>query len=301
MSRLLFLKPASFITGSLSWVPEPRAQDRFNAIRDYYMPMREAGIEANLKGPYWFGAGDTEGANYPIDEKGPESYITVNGALYRVTAPLKAYSLAARANSQRFEVRDGDLAPADYDHVGGAHNRSELSAERKFTLGQDIHIAYSQRIEQPIDISDFAMLGQIHHGENPADVAGISPPFSSVLLPGSPDFLRISKRSTTDNPVATTTPPSTTLWDGSPDFGNVVHWKFTLNFHPTAGAIHIWRNGVHIVNQPSIGLGWPGDTGPYWKYGIYRLDLPETLAVTYWNMECTTDDLSDRILNPLPV
>ena len=76
------------------------------------------------------------------------------------------------------------------------------------------------------------------------------------------------------------------------------HRVFQIRFDQTGkGIIKVWINGQQIVD-------YSGDTGLsatqfyYWKFGIYRSQAPEYVAVRFANMTIGTVDLSSKITSP---
>jgi polysaccharide lyase-like protein len=79
------------------------------------------------------------------------------------------------------------------------------------------------------------------------------------------------------------------------------HRVFHLKFDQAGkGFVKVWINGAQIVD-------YSGNTGVsttqyyYWKFGIYRSQAPEYVAVRYANMTIGTADLSARIAKPVPI
>lgn len=70
------------------------------------------------------------------------------------------------------------------------------------------------------------------------------------------------------------------------------------------GQISLWVDGKLIYEGTNIAMGYTnGSDAGYMKFGIYRTRITSTrttrTAVQYANMEISTSDLTDRILNPL--
>ena len=80
---------------------------------------------------------------------------------------------------------------------------------------------------------------------------------------------------------------------------------FNYKADPTGAdsALKVWLNSELVVDLANVPLGMPDSTGHYWKNGVYRDPATATdiLAIRYANMEMGSIDLSDRILNPLPL
>jgi len=47
----------------------------------------------------------------------------------------------------------------------------------------------------------------------------------------------------------------------------------------------MWRNGKRVLNYRGPG-GYNDDEGPFFKYGIYRNDVPETYVIYFDEYRC---------------
>jgi hypothetical protein len=65
------------------------------------------------------------------------------------------------------------------------------------------------------------------------------------------------------------------------------------------GACEVWMDGVKVVNLPTTNIGYNDLIGPYWKFGVYRAAVADTLVVEYANMEIGATSLLSRVTSPL--
>jgi len=197
----------------------------------------------------------------------------------------------------RFEVRAGDNWKHDTDF---SRNRAELKSDTAQPLGQDVWFSYQMNIHGgPASTARFCLLGQFHHSNDPWDIGG-SPPFAINLYPQT-NTLRFIKRYTADR--KTTTTIDTVMYETPPIRRDrwmhiVGHIVFGWNGD---GTVELWLDGRKIVDLPHTSIGYNDMVGPYWKFGIYRGQAPETLVVEYANMELGSASLLDRVGHPLPV
>ena len=78
--------------------------------------------------------------------------------------------------------------------------------------------------------------------------------------------------------------------------GHTYSMKIDMNLSSdNSGYLHIWRDGVEIVNYNGpIGYG----DATYWKEGIYRTNAAETMAVDYSNLKIVTPTLTQVLTIP---
>lgn len=200
-------------------------------------------------------------------------------------------------NHVRFEVRAADNWKND---TGRGRNRAELKAKTLAPKGQDVWFSYQMKIDASGPSSArYCILGQFHQTSDPWD-GNVSPPFSINLFPGA-NSLRFVKRYSTD--PRTTDSIDTVMYESAPIqpgrwiriVGHIVFgWQ-------DDGTVELWLDGRKVVDLPHTSIGYNDVQGPYWKFGIYRAQATETLAVDYANMEIGTASLLDRVGHPLPI
>lgn len=200
-------------------------------------------------------------------------------------------------NHVRFEVRASDNWKKD---TGRGRNRAELKANDLVPNGQDVWFSYQMKIDASGPSSArFCILGQFHQASDPWD-ANASPPFAINLFPQT-NTLRFVKRYSPDR--KTTSSIDTVMYESAPiQRGRWIHVVGHIVFGwQDDGEVELWLDGRKIVNLPHTSIGYNDVLGPYWKFGIYRSQSPESLAVEYANMEIGRESLLSRVGHPLPV
>jgi len=200
-------------------------------------------------------------------------------------------------NHMRFEVHPLDAWKND---KGLSRNRAELKSSTVYAPGEDVWFSYQVKVQGgPTSTARSCILGQFHHTKDPWDPGG-SPPFAINLFPKT-NTLRFVKRysaekkttSTVDSVMYETAPIQRNRWMHI--VGHIVFgWQGD-------GTVELWLDGRKIVDLPHTSIGYNDVIGPYWKFGIYRAESPETMVVEYANMELGSSSLLDRVSHPLPV
>lgn len=194
----------------------------------------------------------------------------------------------------RFEVRYGDSWNSET-----VRNRAEFCCCDRVPFGQRIWFSYDFYVHSGT-ASRWNLLGQFHHTPDADDGSGVSPPFCVELKPGETlRFIRrynsnsIGAASNTSTVVMHQRPLTRCVWHRV--VGSIVFdWK-------GAGAVELWYDGVKIVSQAGVPIGFNDAQGPYFKFGIYRANVPETLVVEYANVELGYSSLLSRVTSPLPI
>lgn len=201
----------------------------------------------------------------------------------------------------RFEQREDDHWPSEGTTT---KQRAEVLTRHHMNQDQVFWISFPIRLEgDPInaDTANWVIMGQLHGtpdaGENPA-----SPVLANYFNGGK---LSIQTRSDTNAITTGTISPVVRYSDPNPfPFNQWVNLVYKIRTDSTGGSnglLAVWRDGVNIVPEATIPLGYNDVLGPGWKHGIYRKTVTETYILKVSsNMEISTSDLSDRILNPLP-
>lgn len=199
-------------------------------------------------------------------------------------------------NHVRFEVHASDNWKKD---VGKGRNRAELKAKDTVPFGQDVWFSYQMKIDASGPLTArYCILGQFHQTGDPWD-ASVSPPFAINLLPNN--RLRFVKRYSTDRVTSSTI--DTVMYESAPiERGRWVRVVGHIVFGWQGnGAVQMWLDGRQVVDLPRTSIGYNDVLGPYWKFGIYRAQSPETLSVEYANMEIGSASLLGRVSQPLPI
>ena len=190
----------------------------------------------------------------------------------------------------RFEVRSDDV------WNGKTHiNRAEFNCLGKHEHGAVIWFSYAMRIGAGPPVTNWNVLGQFHHTPDDGE-AGISPPFAINFIPG--EKLRFIRRF---NPLPLDSQPTvatmhTRRIERDRWYRLVGRVKFGWEGN---GSVRIWMDGSKIVGLGNTDIGYNDAQAPYWKFGIYRRKVPETLVVEYANFEYGESSLIHRVANPL--
>ncbi|MFE1598241.1 heparin lyase I family protein [Methylobacterium sp. ID0610] len=203
--------------------------------------------------------------------------ISVDDTFYSVQIAGKPWSLIQVVpNSYRFEVRAGDTWVNDPSNK----NRSEIAMRSDIADGSKIGVSYTMMVEPgAANTANFTILGQFHQSESGGG-KGLAPPFA-IGLEGDNMVVKVAYRDATGKDVV-----ESIFTDRAPiQRGHAYDFDIQASFDPDgSGHIAVMRDGVKIVDY-SGRLGWPGQTGVYWKEGIYRGDAPETLAAVYSDLD----------------
>lgn len=224
--------------------------------------------------------------------------IIVNGQGHFLALDRKPWTFTVvAANVHRFELRQGDQG---YDESSPERlHRAEIIAADVPNHGTELWQAYSLKLGAgPAFTVDGQCYANQWHGYD-ADVGySRAPPLSFDY---GNDMFRIWSRSDADIDPDTLWGVSVLQYQAaSPTrdvYSNIViNVKFA-----SSGFLRVWINGVQVVNYTGP-IGYYLDAhGAYPQWGIYARQAPNCPVMTYANMEHGTADLTDRILNPLPI
>ncbi|KAA6438503.1 hypothetical protein FEM33_17605 [Dyadobacter flavalbus] len=242
----------------------------------------------------------------------PENFVSVGSSgtmlsmfdkTFMIQTPNKQWSLQKAINKSsplyRAQVNAGEVWSGDYTNK--YRERSEFYMKNaQMPYDQDVWLSFAIKIEPGealnLDPSDFCYLGQFHASEDEGDIS--SPPVLGFRLEGL-DTIKAYTCSTTITPH--TISPKAFLRASGQFTRGIWHKNvMRIRFSPTDGQFQWWKDGVELVNISGIGIGYPDAVGPYWKFGIYRSPMPQTVAVEYANMEVQYNtSLESRITDPL--
>jgi hypothetical protein len=258
-------------------------------------------------------------ATFPNEHIGanPVRGDSANGSLNNTNQAPWAFNKSAGGNIWRFEVRYGDVASNDVAAGNTNKNRCEVTLQddstptshaNRYPQFTNLWCAHSFMIPVGCTIAALTqfstcVLTQLFASEDEGEV-GRSPPFALRLQPGTSNF-KVMKRFDT-SPISGPTPPEYILYEGPLTLGVWHTVVFMVNFDwnlDGSGACDFWLDGVQIVNYRGQ-IGYNDAQGPICKSGLYKsprnpADPPIIKYLANW--EFGTDDLSARILNPLPV
>ena len=190
----------------------------------------------------------------------------------------------------RFEVRSNDSWNGET-----SRNRAEFGCRTRHALGETVWFSYAMRVGAGDPVTDWNLLGQFHHTPDDGE-AGISPPFAITLTPGEKlKFIRRYNALALDSqPMVSSMHTSRIERDRWYRIVGMVKFGWDGN-----GCVRVWLDGKKIIGLGSTDIGYNDAQGPYWKFGIYRRKVPETLVVEYANFELGASSLLHRVARPL--
>lgn len=217
-----------------------------------------------------------------------------------ITAPIQ---LGNVGNLIRFNQFANNCGVDDDCEIGtyGGSERVELDGSTgamgtaQFATATDAWMSYSLCIEPgAASTGNWFFNGQVHQTINPA--GGGSPPFAMNTQIGEIGTVEF---------VSNGNQAVTVAYEWRQQRGVWVNYVLQLNFDPTGaqGKIHVWQNGVQVVNFNGITGETPtsGTQAYYWKFGIYRGQSPEYAAVRYANMTYSASSLAAKVASPDPI
>ncbi|HTT83084.1 MAG TPA: heparin lyase I family protein [Rhizomicrobium sp.] len=241
----------------------------------------------------------------PLD-KAP---VNVGGQIYFAQNADRDWSLNLNGSPPclyRFEVRAGDRWVQETANNSGVE-RSELRGPTDENdparFGAETWTAYQFRIEPGAPSSaEWVVLGDWHVRPDPEDSPKISSPWQLELRRG--DILVFDIRENNEKPIRHNAPELHLYTSPEPVSRGIWHSIVSVaDFDPRvdgSGGVTVWLDGKEIVNYHGP-FGYITTRPPYFKFGIYRSDAPETLAVDYANIETSRASLAARIHAPPPV
>jgi Ca2+-binding RTX toxin-like protein len=209
--------------------------------------------------------------------------IKIDGVEYGVQNGNYAWSIAnPDSQTLRFEVRSGD----QWRYDDNRKERSEVSSDTIIPAGETIEVSYRFMIEPgeanqatgAIGTGNWLTLGQFHSED------GESSSVFAVEMIGEKMAIRAAYKLPGQDYVA---------WYAFKDSQDIVRGKYyemdiRVNFaNDQTGFLEVWRDGVQIVDYDGP-MGYGADV--YWKYGIYRHEQDETIAVNYADMWVRSGD-----------
>lgn len=200
----------------------------------------------------------------------------------------------------RFEVRSGDT----WNNQPGV-GRAEFQCIDRVSWNKAIWFSYEFYVHSGSrPATRWNVLGQFHHTPDSSDGGGISPPFAIELRPNATygELLYFLRRYNA-NAVGTAANTTSVVMNKRRFTRNCWHrivgcivfdWK-------GAGSVDLWYDGTKIIAQHGVPIGFNDVTGPYFKFGIYRADVSDTLVTEYANLEHGYSSLLTRVTSPLAI
>lgn len=194
-------------------------------------------------------------------------------------------------------MRSGDEWPND---AGRSRNRSEFSGSFKWPFDTDVWLSFAFRIPSASVLSGQTIYGagQLHATEDAGDIS--NGPIFAHRFEG--ETLKVVTRSNTAQPTPQLTGVPTTRWTASGPLARDTWIRFVYQIQVSqsgGGFLRGWMDGVEHIAAASIPIGYNDTTGPYWKYGIYRVASSSLTVLDYCNVEVSTSSLLGRVANPL--
>ncbi|MEI7728918.1 MAG: heparin lyase I family protein [Verrucomicrobiota bacterium] len=191
----------------------------------------------------------------------------------------------------RFELRQGDIAQWDKQRSHAAERNEISNSNHKFPLEEDIWFSFGLMVEPGPKVSSrWLVIGQLKASNDPGDQSA-SPPVGQELNAG--DQFRITVRTASEKPLKHNPGSKAIYVDPAFERGRIYRLVYRIKYSQKAGHLQVWRDGKEIANYKGP-VGYVSNTGPYWKFGIYRDPAPETIAVHYYDIKFGGPELEPR-------
>lgn len=202
--------------------------------------------------------------------------------------------VGAKPVRHRFEARSTDSWNSE-----STRNRAEFALDHRFApSGQAVWFSYAIRVRGGAPVTNWNVLSQFHNSPDSGDIS-TSPPLSINMVPG--EKIRFIRRFDAQ-PFTTTKRDDITMAESmvARDRWYRIAGRVVFGWNNN-GSVDIWWNGARIIGLSNTNIGYNDMRGPYFKFGIYRAKVPETLIVDFANMEIGTTSLLARVTSPLEV
>lgn len=197
-------------------------------------------------------------------------------------------------------VQSGSLYAGDSSKPDPKPNRAELSGHLlPFAVASTVWNAFSFAVDTDLL---YAFIMQFHQREEVGDAAA-NPMFEMQVVGRT---LSMVTRHSNVSPL-----PDDYDWNANTRWtkpaplvlGQVHNVVLSLKHGPSGnGRLGAWFDGVQVHNPATdIPFGFASSLFNYDKFCIYDGNDTTTRSVRFFNWEIGTADLSDRILNPLPL
>lgn len=229
-----------------------------------------------------------------------EQSIAINGRTYKAQCSSDGNLHIQNYQSnkyQRFNIFNKSVWQTDLTR-NPRPNRSELSAHNDaFGVADSMWFAYAMKVDPKSRSIVDAFVGQLHDFPGVGDNA-YAPIYAHELIGTT-----FTIRSFSNINVPATVPPVEVIrYTKTLVYGT--WYQFVIHLIPNpagSGTIHVWIDGLPVINLTNAALGFASSTGLYWKYGIYDLSATTYRGVWFANMEAGTASLAARITAPLSV
>jgi hypothetical protein len=224
---------------------------------------------------------------------------TAGYALMALQGPGNDYNTqksAAYWNRDRTEVRPGDTVLNDSLYK----RRAEVVSMAQMPYDQDVWLSLPFKVNGSLTVPGaWGIIWQWHYLTAPTDAIAMSPMFPLTL--GLGNTIQAETRSATAaNP--TTQPTPVTRWTGNYVPRKWHRFVARIQFSKTGGGkLGMWFDGAEVYAYQDTPIGYNKTTGPQAHWGFYGVQSDDVIVIERTNVEFGTADLSDRILNPLPI
>lgn len=203
-----------------------------------------------------------------------DGYMKIGGIPYHVETPGKSWNLQlVDDRTLRFEIRSGDRFSSWYWTDPTTSERCEVSNDKEVLVPPGGTLLLQHRImwePGPLTTSPWSCYSQLHEHE-----VSNSPPYAIEL---EKDKMEVNIGTSAEKFVYRDTTPITR--------GKWYTIQSEIKWDRNNGFLKMKRDGIEIVNyKGALGTG----VAHYPKFGIYRSEAQETVAVQYrdWSTRIT--------------
>jgi len=198
------------------------------------------------------------------------------------------------------EVKPGDNTVNSFTTSDFYKRRSELVSMKPMPYDQDVWLSFPFRVTGTLNIpAAWGIIFQWRYTDQPGDTIGLSPEFALVL--GDSNSIRADSNFSTDsNPSVN--PTATTRWTGQYTPGKLHRFVGRFQFSRTGGGkLGMWFDGTEVYAFQDTPIGYNKTNGSQAHWGFYGVQSNDTIKIEHFGVEFGTQDLSSRILTPIPV
>lgn len=236
----------------------------------------------------------------PVAKQQNDEFV-IDGIKCRAQSSNKPYALFVDADPEptfsEHQLRQGDLA-----QMSEPRQRIEMRVLNYLPFNTSLWWGYSFRWLDNLPSGSFHIIGQFNQAPDAGD---INPRHAAVFtLSLRPSGLSVYLRGDTAY-KSTNDPNSKTVWQVPvPPRGrwDDLVFRSVLSKGSPTGELDIFYRGEQVYEGRNLVNAYNDDRGPYYKWGTYRDNAPETTRVQFANLRLPkTRSLADRITNPPPV
>lgn len=199
-----------------------------------------------------------------------------NDRLTNLDNSEKAWSFSQQGENLRFELRSGETWSSS--KTASESFRSEASSNVLMNFNTGYHVSYDFMIEPgAANTAKWMNLVQLHGSPDAGDSSTLGPVLAMQL---QGERIRFVTRSDA-NATTTARPTDRIQFTDDTDIirGKYYHVDMDMKLSPSGdGYLTVKIDGETVVKYTGA-IGYNDALGPYWKVGIYREDVPETVAM----------------------